>query len=131
MLTIFLDDLRHRPIFEIQRIASFAGFKASPEDIISMLGKYPAVQSVVQTRGSPTVAIANWATIAANTLQTEMDWSKNLSRWPCKNFKELEMKKVVLPHRRFFMVSANCSVPYVRCTVNYDLREQKDDKGSA
>lgn len=116
---VFVEDLVSRPIFEIQRMASFVGFKIREEDILPLLDKLslPASPSAI--------LVPNWQQIAAETLREEMRSSKNLSRWPCHNFKELE-SRVVLPHRRFYMFSPNCSTPFVKCSVQYDFREQRD-----
>lgn len=62
-----------------------------------------------------------------NAMKEELDTTKSLSQWPCPNFLSLEKatSDVVLPTIRFYEVSANCSAPFVKCTVNFDKREQQ------
>jgi hypothetical protein len=66
-----------------------------------------------------------------NAIKEELDATKTLSQWPCPNFLSLEKKAfdsftLVLPTIRFYEVSANCSAPYVKCTVNFDKKEQQE-----
>eukprot|EP01031_Cornospumella_fuschlensis_P031451 gene31451-38016_t len=125
MLTVFVDDLRRRPFFEIQRIASFAGLKIREEDIQAVLAKLPALQQALSSASSAQVP-GELAEAAARSIASELDNSRNLSVWPCKSFKELEtsFSSALLSHRRYYMLSPNCSAPFTKCSVQYDFREQ-------
>ncbi|RYG69310.1 hypothetical protein EON64_03045 [archaeon] len=121
-----MDDLRRRPFFEIQRMASFAGLKIREEDIHAALGKLPALQQLLFA-ALPAQVPGDLVDSAASTIVSELDISRNLSVWPCKSFKELETQysSTLLSHRRYYLVSANCSAPNTKCSVQYDFREQQ------
>lgn len=64
------------------------------------------------------------ADIATITITNEMDISAGLSKWPCNSFLDLEKSYGALPHSRYFELSADCSDPFVKCSVPYDQKEQ-------
>ncbi len=119
---VHVEDLLRRPVFEVQRIASFIGIKVREEDILPLLQKY----SLGLTSHPNDIPLSNWQQLAVDTIKNELDTSKNLSRWPCRSFKELESKEVLLPHRRYYMLAVNCSRSFTKCSVQYDLREQRE-----
>lgn len=56
----------------------------------------------------------------ANTIESEMRASKDLTRWPCKSFRELEKKlRLPIPSSN---LAANCTGNYVTCSVQYDFQ---------
>lgn len=130
MLTVFTEDLLLRPEVELQRMASFIGIKVREDDVRGAIAR--TIRSLPSPSGPPPAAppvLMNWQRIAADTIRDELVLSRNLSTWPCKSFKDLESKQhkgeVLLPHRRYYMLSPNCSAPFVKCSVQYDFREQK------
>eukprot|EP01039_Chlorochromonas_danica_P000576 gene576-620_t len=126
MLTIYVEDLIARPITEIQRLASFAGIRASDADIRNLLeSKFPSFLEFLTSsshRSSP--SLKHLQTVSEETIKDELLLSKNLTEWPCRSFKELEDAGIVLQKSRYFKLAANCSLPYVKCTIRFDLREQ-------
>ena len=60
------------------------------------------------------------ADVIADTIASEMRASKDLTRWPCKSFRELE-KKLSLPIPSGCL-AANCTGDYVTCSVQYDFQ---------
>lgn len=59
--------------------------------------------------------------IAAHAIETELNTTKYLTKWPCLSFRSLAQdykneKLLMQPSD----VSANCSNPYVTCSVPYD-----------
>lgn len=74
-----------------------------------------------QKHALPTLPI-ELAVLADETLANELRISKNLTRWPCRNFKELAADLLVQP---YYELAAGCSSSkYVKCSVQYDFSEQ-------
>jgi len=59
------------------------------------------------------------------SIDNEMKISKELTKWPCKSFKELEKDTTVVLPIRYYELSADCSDKNVVCSVQYDKNEQK------
>lgn len=65
-------------------------------------------------------------TSSLRALENELLISDTLTNWPCKTFRELETRKLS-PEKQGQMkmktadVAPDCSAPYVKCTIKYDL----------
>lgn len=63
---------------------------------------------------------------AVAAVQKEMVESQNLTKWPCKSFRDFKDKSVIeqlpLPVKS---LAADCSAKHVKCSVRYDSEEHK------
>ena len=112
------------------------GMKESKEraDTIAQTFAAQSLHSAVQVRGienSP--RLLELKQVAMDAVQSELTASDGLSRWPCASFLDLEQSQqsqqslestTVLPHSRYFELAADCSDPFVKCSVLFDKREQ-------
>lgn len=68
-----------------------------------------------------------FSNIAKKSINSEMDISSFLTKWPCPSLKDLEIASsqsgITLPIS-YRSLSANCSESYIRCTIQLDLNEQ-------
>lgn len=128
MLTIFLDDLISRPIVEIEKMLSFIGNKISRPDII---GDIPLLLSEMskefnsnfnqESDGTYSMLTSVEIRMIADTIELELNNTLGLSKWPCPSFRSLEKELI---NEKLIMspsdLSANCSDPFVTCSVQYD-----------
>eukprot|EP01036_Dinobryon_divergens_P027168 gene27168-35893_t len=122
MLTVFTTDFARRPVVELEKILTFLGVKASREDLLSVVqSNSEALQAIFSREKSQSSVLSpSQAADIANTIESEMRASKDLTRWPCKSFRELE-KKLLLPIPSSNL-AANCTGNYVTCSVQYDFQ---------
>ena len=126
MLTIFLDDLLERPAVEFHKMLTFIDGKFSREDMISAIEKHKTsldsdigrllYMSIENQLNIPIDLIK----IATETFQSEFDKTSYLTKWPCPSFRELENNKVAKLVQAASVLSANCSDPFVTCSVRFD-----------
>lgn len=127
---------------ELEKIMTFSGFKAQRADLLAaitelqpqLLKELHIVTSSDGRVGSDGAVIGsvivpqNLVDVYTATIDNEMKISKELTKWPCKSFKELEGKDlagVSLLPIRYYDLSADCSDKNVKCSVQYDVNEQK------
>jgi hypothetical protein len=62
--------------------------------------------------------------LASDVIEIEMNTTKNLSKWPCRSFKELKDDLIVQP---FYDLSPDCSGnnKFTKCFVSHDIADQK------
>ncbi len=125
MLTIYIDDLIERPVAEFHKMLSFIDGKFSREEMMLAIEKFKSqfeidvglslLQSPITLLPEPLLAKATHA------LESELDKTSYLTKWPCPSFRDIDKstKKATLVHRAS-MLSANCSDPFVTCSVRYD-----------
>jgi hypothetical protein len=121
MLTVFVDDLLKRPRLEIEKMVSFIGgtFTVNSNHgglTISQIVK--KLQDSIMSRDIPLEHIP-MALIQKGVaaIEDELSNSKELTSWPCKLFSKLNTNLPLLPK----LLSPNCSAPYVKCTIKYDI----------
>jgi hypothetical protein len=116
MLTVHLDSFERNPISTMQNILSFINAKDIPSIIQSL------DTNALSQKKSLLALPMELAILADETLEDELRISKNLTRWPCRNFKELSADLLVQP---YYELAAGCSSSkYVKCSVQYDFSEQ-------
>ncbi len=105
---------------------TFSGFKAARADLLRAVEEFlPALLGELGAQGDADCGAKIPATLqqtCLSALANEMKISKELTKWPCRSFKELESARLPL---RFHALSANCSAPHVKCSVQFDMKEQK------
>lgn len=139
---VFIDDFVERPVVELEKIMTFSGFKAQRQDLLDavsalqsqLLKDLHITTSSTGQVGSDGAVIGSVIvpqrldSVYTTTIDNEMKISKELTKWPCKSFKELEGKDlagVSLLPIRYYELSADCSDKNVKCSVQYDINEQK------
>lgn len=120
-----MDDFLQRPESELQKIISFMGYKASKEQLAEILSKHFETFKTTwfSEQFHTTTLPKDLSDIFDSTIVDEMNGSDGLSMWPCNSFIDLE-KRQILPHMRYFQLSADCSNPAIKCTISYDKKEQ-------
>eukprot|EP01038_Epipyxis_sp_PR26KG_P006904 gene6904-9456_t len=133
MLTIFADDLINRPVFELERILTFLNYKASREELLQATQPSNSDKNILNElissfridSNSNSNIPENLLLIAENTINDEMKISKDLTKWPCKSFRELDKTVTSLGGElplKSYELAANCSNSFVTCSVPYDMR---------
>lgn len=131
------DQFLQRPVTELEKMLTFAGYKPNRENLLSALQTHlPTLKhawddsAVMQqfygnctARGIPAELFLEKAAAA---VQKEMAETQNLTRWPCRSFRDFKDKSVVeqLP-LQVRALAADCGAPHVKCSVRYDTEEFK------
>lgn len=128
LLLVFFDDLMKRPYFELQRIFSFISQKRMDDgklkgvlEVASPLLERMRLQAFSR-RDIPASLLA----VSVSVFRNEMEISKGLTQWPCRSFKSLVngLSESSPPIVSFHALATNCSDPFVKCSVRFDLDEQ-------
>jgi hypothetical protein len=123
---VFTDDFTKRPIASLDSMLSFVGYKASRENLLAAFNSpsfnklNKAWDASLSTNGT-TKSLFN---IGARTIEHEMAITNQLTRWPCKSFRDYKYKD----HLRLLPIPLNrlvadCDAPHVKCSVAYDIKE--------
>jgi hypothetical protein len=113
---VFTEDILTRPVVEIEKIATYMGYPSDRPRIISAIEKYgPALRAALVSQEIPNEMYS----AGLSALQDELTSTKGLTKWPCKNFRELDNRGLPLKSSQ---LAANCSAAYVTCSVPYDIR---------
>ncbi len=141
---MYADQLTAKPVTEIEKMLTFAGHKPDRDSLLSAIKEHmPAlaaewddlavirglfVNKTQHTTGS-IITPADVDTLfskAVAALQKEMVESQNLTKWPCKSFRDFKDKtgieQLPLPVKS---LAADCSAKHVKCSVRYDTEEHK------
>ena len=124
MLTVFVDEFLARPTFTLQKIASFVDISLNTDQITSLL------LSHYHNNNNNLIKVPHRLTQRGQqVLEEELSNTNNLSQWPCRNFLSLESSSssssLILPTLRYYDLAADCTAPYVKCTIRFDKREQQ------
>ena len=122
ILTVFTDDLLARPMVEIEKMLTFIGTFYDRHALISDDSKlFSLLNTEIGVTDDISKIIRSKRDIALNAIELELNTTKYLTRWPCLSFRSLEndYKNEVLMMKASD-VSANCSDPFVTCSVPYD-----------
>jgi hypothetical protein len=131
--TVHTDQFLARPVTELEKMLTFAGFKPSRENLLTALeSHFPALKSawddsVVMIQFGRNVTQQRAQSVldkAASAVHKEMTETQNLTKWPCRNFRDYRDKSAVqkLP-LNVKALAADCGAPYVKCSVRYDQDE--------
>lgn len=112
---------------------TFAGYKPNREGLLAALNIHlPTLQrawddsAVLSALASNLTSQRAQAVLdkAATAVNKEMAETQNLTKWPCRNFRDFRDKGVVkqlpLPVKA---LAADCEAAYVKCSVRYDQDE--------
>jgi hypothetical protein len=147
LYTVYADEFLHRPLSEFEKIVSFAGHKSNRESLLQAVELHlPALRkeweydidlvfkSVADGTGSlfSTTPLPKILDLAINAVGKEMVLSQNMTKWPCKSFRDFPDKGVVkLLPLTVGSLAADCEAPHVKCSVRYDTEEHKKVKAEA
>lgn len=140
---VYTDQLIAKPVTELEKMLTFAGHKPDRESLLGAIKEHMPVlaaewDDLAVIRASfgnishlvtGTITTADLDAIfskAVAALQKEMVESQNLTKWPCKSFRDFKDKTVIeqlpLPVKS---LAADCAAPHVKCSVRYDTEEHK------
>lgn len=123
---VYTKDLLTHPYVEFDKILSFIGIKATREQVSSLMHRHmDSLKKFWDTHYHDLPE--EFANIATKSIENEMEISDDLSKWPCNSFLDLEQAYGILPYSRYFEVSADCSNSFVKCSVQFDKKEQKQE----
>ncbi len=139
-LTVQTEEFLARPVTELEKMLTFAGYKPSRENLLTALDAHlPALKqtwdnSVVMREfyGNTTLQSRDLTSAqaildkAATAVSKEMAETQNLTKWPCRSFRDFKDKSVIkqLP-LTVKALAADCGAPYVKCSIRYDQDEYK------
>lgn len=108
---------------EIEKMLTFIGGSYDRHALIaddSMLGISLLQEFNDSTCLSSRLYDQNVIESAVRGIGAELNSTKFLTKWPCPSFRSLEQdRKISLPMKAVDL-AANCSDPFVTCSVHYD-----------
>jgi hypothetical protein len=120
---------------------TFAGHKPNRESLVGAIEQYMPVLavewddlSIIRDRfgnmtrqsGGAAVDIEMIYQRAVSAVQKEMAETQNLTKWPCKSFRDFKDKSVVeLLPLSVKSLAADCAAKHVKCSVRFDTVEHK------
>ena len=111
-----MDQLYKRPRHELEKILTFIGIEIKIDELIT---KSQAIPTLLSSYIHPTSSIPTEVYQAGiHTLKHELDITKGFRDWPCQSFSKSYHKSMPIEPR---VLATNCSAPFVKCTVKYDL----------
>jgi hypothetical protein len=124
LLSIFTEDLLQRPMVEIEKMLTFIGGTYDRHALIAddaMLGQLLRREFNDSIFAASRDYDREVAQAAMRGIETELNATKFLTKWPCPSFRGLEQdySRVSLSMKANEL-SANCSDPFVTCSVHYD-----------
>lgn len=128
MLTVFAEDIALRPLFELEKMLTFAGVRYARADLQRLLaaGLHSLRADLAPDRGSSSGTGAALYRCGLAALAEELTSSKNLTKWPCASFSELDRLAAAageqLPLRAEQLAPACKGDPHVKCSVPIDQR---------
>ncbi len=126
---MFIDDFLRRPAVELEKMLTFSGYKAARQDILTAVAdSLPSLLRELRLSNAsdcPSALSAGLQVAVAESIGNEMKLSKELTKWPCRSFKDLEASSGGALPLRFHALSANCTGSHVKCSVQYDMNEQR------
>jgi len=119
MLSVFLEDVFIKPVVEMEKLITFIGLPMLRPELLVAVSEMDlsGFQQDVQT------IPLHLREAGFQAINDELISSNGLTQWPCKNFRELDNGPDSLPLSSRDL-AANCSSPFVKCTVGYDRKEQ-------
>ena len=135
-LTVYIDDLkqRSRAVFELDRILSYITTKKKnfrdkllntiDSKFIDPFIKEFEIDSDNNGSNNNLVFNEHYRTIAIRAMKEEFENTNGLKKWPCLSFRDLDKDRTdtnSLPYHSKAL-AANCSAPYVTCSVGFDVR---------
>jgi hypothetical protein len=138
---VHTDQLLARPVTEIEKMLTFAGFKPNRENLLAALDTHLSALKTAWDDSAVMREFYHNATLqsgrnahmaeailerAVAAINKEMAETSNLTKWPCKSFRDYRDKGIVdaLP-LQVKALAADCGAKYVKCSVRYDQDEYK------
>lgn len=122
MLTVMTEDLINRPMIEIDKILTFIGYKIGRRELLDAFAEYKLELQKEITTPTRDEILPSFIDSGLSALKNELESTDELQKWPCKSFRELDkmIKRDEPLPIKFNQLAANCSSPYVTCSVPMD-----------
>lgn len=120
MLTVFLEDVYAKPVVEMERMLTFMGVPVQRPELLTAV----AEMDLRSFRRDDEDVPVHLREAGLRVLHEEMRSTNGLSDWPCRPFRELDGDAMVRLQLHTRHLAPNCSHPFVKCTVGFDLKEQ-------
>ena len=116
MLTVFVDQLYSRPLFELEKIITYIGLEYDRKSLLSIVPKFH--DNFIKSLHETTVPDEFYQR-GLKILKHELDTTDNMRNWPCKSFIKGIKLQNLLPIKPY-EIAANCSSSFVTCSVPFD-----------
>lgn len=137
--TVYADQLLAKPVTELEKMVTFAGYKPNRDGLLHAVDTYlptlraewndvSFMQGLHESVRSKYTAAALDALIekAIYEVHKEMAETQNLTKWPCRSFRDFKDKSMAerlpMPVKA---LAADCAAKHVKCSVRYDIEEHK------
>jgi hypothetical protein len=125
MHTVWADDLLARPTAELGKIVTFAGGVVERAALQASVEVHlPALRRAWTEPSAGGSALSELYDKGLQAMRKEMASTKNMTRWPCRSFRDFPNKqdaaRLPLPVPA---LAANCSAPHTKCSVRFDIDE--------
>lgn len=138
LFAVYADQLIAKPVTELEKMLTFAGHKPDRDSLLGAIKEHmPVLAAEWDDLAIIRASFGNMSTVspadldalfsrAVAALQKEMVESQNLTKWPCKSFRDFKDKSVIeqLP-LKVKSLAADCAAKHVKCSVRYDTEEHK------
>ena len=105
MLTVFVDQLYSRPLFELEKIITFIGLEYDRKSLVSIIPNFH--ENFMKSLHETTIP-DEFYQHGLKTLKHELDTTDNMRNWPCKSFIKGIKLQNLLPIKPS-EIAANCS----------------------
>lgn len=126
MQTVFIDQLYARPLAELEKLLTYIGFEFDRQQLVTASQMFKEQLGIFLHRTDDPQLISNNPTLSSTQYQLglkaireELESTHQLTDWPCKSFKHFEDPTIPM---HVPDLAANCSAPYVTCSVRFDTR---------
>lgn len=118
MLTVFMDQLYSRSLFELENIITYIGLEYDRKWLVSISSDF---RDKLAKNLYETSIPWNYYQAGLKTLKSELELTDTMSMWPCRSFrKDVKLSSLlpIKPHE----IAANCSLSFVTCSVGFDRK---------
>lgn len=142
---MYANQLLAKPVTELEKMVTFAGFKPNRDGLLNAVNTHlptlqkewndvAFMQNIHTTLQAKFTAAALDAVIEKGIYEVhkEMVETQNLTKWPCRSFRDFKDKYVAdrlpLPVKA---LAADCAAKHVKCSVRYDIEEHKRNEANS
>lgn len=116
MLTVFVDQLHSRSLFELEKIVTFIGLDYDRKLLASIASGF---RDKLASNLYETSIPRNYYEAGLKVLKSELELTDTMTRWPCRSFRRDVKLQSLLPIKPY-EIAANCSSSFVTCSVGFD-----------
>jgi len=129
MLTVFIDQLYARPLAELEKLLTYIGLEFDRQQLVTASQRFkeqlgiflhrPDIDKTQTTTATTSILSPTMYQVGLKAVREELESTHSLTDWPCKSFKHFEDPTIPMHTAD---LAANCSAPYVTCSVRFDTR---------